>query len=147
MDVSGQSAEVHIRTDANNLITTAQTTHLPEQKETIHQINMLRVESNSGAMDDLAHVASEDCLADCLTKASAKDDALIRAVSTGVLPKVDKNPPFRELMANKHKAYMTLASWSLSNLEMPTHIVEFMGMYIEPQIRQCLAMHARGVAL
>ena len=139
MDVSGQSAEVHIRTDANNLITTAQTTHLPEQKETI-------VESNSGAMDDLAHVASEDCLADCLTKASAKDDALIRAVSSGVLPKVDKNPPFRELMANKHKAYMTLASWSLSNLEMPTHIVEFMGMYIEPQIRQCLAMHARGVA-
>ena len=138
MDVSGQSAEVHIRTDANNLITTAQTTRLPEQKETIHQINMLRVESNSGAMDDLAHVSSEDCLADPLTKASAKDDALIRAVTTGVLPKVDSNPPFRELMANKHKAYMSLASWAVGNLEMPHQIVEMMGMYIEPQIRQCL---------
>eukprot|EP00973_Karenia_brevis_P013607 1846678-Karenia_brevis.AAC.1 len=46
-DVSGQEAETHIRTDANNLITTAQPTHLPEQKETIHQINMLRAESSS----------------------------------------------------------------------------------------------------
>ena len=37
-DISGQTAEVHMRTDANNLVTTAQTTHLPEQKETIHMI-------------------------------------------------------------------------------------------------------------
>eukprot|EP00973_Karenia_brevis_P031739 4380335-Karenia_brevis.AAC.1 len=61
-DVSGQEAEIHIRTDAHSRITTAQTTHLPEQKETIHQINMLRAESNSGAMDDLAHVDSETVL-------------------------------------------------------------------------------------
>jgi len=35
MDISGSAAEVHMRTDANNLVTTASTTHLPEQKETM----------------------------------------------------------------------------------------------------------------
>ena len=35
-DVSGEVLPIHIRTDANNLVTTAQTTHLPEQKETHH---------------------------------------------------------------------------------------------------------------
>ena len=29
MDVSAQAAELHMRTDANNLVTTASTTHLP----------------------------------------------------------------------------------------------------------------------
>ena len=38
MDISGTAAEIHMRTDANNLVTTASTTHLPEQKETIHMI-------------------------------------------------------------------------------------------------------------
>ena len=62
MDISGQPAEVHMRTDANNLVTTATTTHLPEQKETIHMINQLRTEASSGAIDDLAHVVTEDML-------------------------------------------------------------------------------------
>ena len=43
-DVSGEILPIHIRTDANNLVTTAQTTHLPEQKETHHLIQMLRHE-------------------------------------------------------------------------------------------------------
>ena len=47
-DISGEIVPFHIRTDANNLVTTAQTTHLPEQKETHHLIQMLRHESNSG---------------------------------------------------------------------------------------------------
>ena len=47
-DISGEIVPIHIRTDANNLVTTAQTTHLPEQKETHHLIQMLRHESNSG---------------------------------------------------------------------------------------------------
>ena len=34
MDLTGSEAEIHMRTDANNLVTTASTTHLPEQKET-----------------------------------------------------------------------------------------------------------------
>ena len=79
-DLTGENAQIHLRTDANNLVTTAQTTHQPEQKETIHLIQMLRTQANSGSIDDLAHVVSQDCLSDSLTKHSAKPDALIRAV-------------------------------------------------------------------
>ena len=52
MDISCEVAPLHMRTDANNLVTTAQTTHLPEQKETIHMIQMLRKEAISGTIDD-----------------------------------------------------------------------------------------------
>ena len=38
MDMTSQALDIHMRTDANNLVTTAQTTHLPEQEETIHMI-------------------------------------------------------------------------------------------------------------
>ena len=82
MDISSACADVHLRTDANNLVTTASSTHLPEQKETIHMIQMLRKESCSGSIEDLAHVRTELCLGDCLTKASAKSDALRRSVET-----------------------------------------------------------------
>ena len=109
MDISGNSAPVHMRTDAHNLVTTASTTHLPEQRETIHMIQMLRKESNSGGIADLAHVRTEDCLSDCLTKHSAKPDALIKAVETGILPCVDNHPSFRKMI--EHKAY--LQSWVL----------------------------------
>ena len=61
-DVTGEIVPIHIRTDANNLVTTAQTTHLPEQKETHHLIQMLRHESNTGQLDDLSHIVSEFCL-------------------------------------------------------------------------------------
>ena len=44
-DITGEIADVHICTDANNLVTTASTTHQPEQKETMHLIQMLRKES------------------------------------------------------------------------------------------------------
>ena len=43
-------------------------------------------------------------MADCLTEASAKPDYLLKAVNIGFLPNVDKHPPFRELMKNKHRA-------------------------------------------
>ena len=55
-DLSGENSEIHLRTDANNLVTTAKITHQLEQKETIHLIQMLRRESNSGSIDDLSHV-------------------------------------------------------------------------------------------
>jgi len=132
MDISGSVAEVHMRTDANNLVTTASTTHLPEQRETIHMINQLRTEACSGAIDDLAHVVSADCLADCLTKHSAKPDALIKAVSHGILPNVDKHPPFRELMRDRHKAY--LAEWIVYNLPAAEDIVTFLAMPIHTEI-------------
>ena len=41
MDLSGQVADIHMRTDAKNLVTTARTIHYLEQKETIHMIFML----------------------------------------------------------------------------------------------------------
>ena len=41
-DITGLSSEIQMRTDASNLVTTASTTHVPEQQETIHMIQMLR---------------------------------------------------------------------------------------------------------
>ena len=101
MDISSAQADIHIRTDANNLVTTASSTHLPEQKETIHMIQMLRKEACSGSIDDLAHVRTEVCLSDCLTKASAKAHNLRLAVETSTLPDVDMHPSFRTLMQHK----------------------------------------------
>ena len=42
MDLSSEAEDIHMRTDAKNLVTTARTIHLPEQKETIHIISILR---------------------------------------------------------------------------------------------------------
>ena len=78
---------------------------------------MLRRESNSGSIDDLAHVVSADCLSDCLTKNSAKPEFLLKAVNTGFLPNIDKHPPFRELMKNRHKAYFLLEKFICSSVE------------------------------
>ena len=39
MDISGEVAHIHVKNDGKNLVTTASTTHLPEQKETIHMIS------------------------------------------------------------------------------------------------------------
>ena len=105
-DISSEDAELHLRTDANNLVTTARTTHQPEQKETKHLTQMLRRESNSGSIDDLAHVVSAHCLSIALTKHSAKADELIRCVETGVIRQVDCHPPFRSL--TRHKAYLIM---------------------------------------
>ena len=72
MDLSDEVAKIHMRPDARNLETTARTIQLPGRKETIHSISMLRKEAFSGSIHDLAHIPSQNCLADCLTKASAK---------------------------------------------------------------------------
>ena len=82
MDISGAAADIHMRTDAKNLVTTAKTINLLEQKETIHMIVMLRKESCSGDIHDHAHIPTQNCLAACLTKASAKTDNLITVVKT-----------------------------------------------------------------
>ena len=157
MDLTGKSLYLHMRSDANNLVTTATTTHLPEQKETIHMINQLRHESCSGSIDDLAHVVSEDCLSDCLTKHSAKSTALIKAVNTGVLPHVDKHPPFRELMKTKHKAYhgaslsmnetddeqdedsSALISWLTKNLSSARNVLTFLNIPVRNRIESYLS--------
>ena len=98
MDISGEIANLRMRTDAKNLVTTARTNHLPERKETIHMISMLPKEAYSGSTHDLAHIPTENCLADCLTKDSAKADNPITAVKTGKLLYVDIHTDFRTVM-------------------------------------------------
>ena len=139
-DCSGQQSAIHMRTDANNLVTTARTTHQPEQKETIHLIQMLRKESNSGAIDDLAHVVSADCLSDSLTKHSAKADALVKSVNTGILKGVDSHPPFRSLL--KHKAF--LAVWLCNNITIcnPVEITCFMHEQVNADILVAFASNS-----
>ena len=105
MDMTAQPIEVHLRTDANNLVTTAASTRLPEQKETIHMIQMLRQEACSGQMHDLAHVLTQYCLADPLTKKSVSPTLLISTVQTGILREVDTHPLFRSTV--QHKAFIT----------------------------------------
>ena len=95
MDMTAQPLEVHLRTDANNLVTTAASTRLPEQKETIHMIQTLRQEACSGQMHDLAHVLTQYCLADPLTKKSVSPTLLISTVQTGILREVDTHPPLQ----------------------------------------------------
>ena len=56
--MSNEVEEIHMRTDAKNLVTTARTTHLPERKETILIISMLRKEACSGCTHDLAHISN-----------------------------------------------------------------------------------------
>ena len=121
-DVTGEIVPIHIRTDANNLVTTAQTTQLPEQKETHHLIQMLRHESNSGQLDDLSHIVSEFCLADPLTKSSAKPDQLDKTIETGVMQNVDVHPPFRSLL--KHNAF--LSEWVADYMHDARQAISFM---------------------
>ena len=101
MDMSGGVAEIHMRTDSKNLVTTERTIHLPQQKETIHMISLLRKEVCSGRIHDLAHIPTQNCLADCFTKASAKADNLMPAVKTGRLLDVDIHPDCRTLVQLK----------------------------------------------
>ena len=68
MDLSGEVAIIHMTIDAKNLETTARTIHFLEQKETFHMIYMLRKEDFSGSAHDLAHIPTQNCLADRLTK-------------------------------------------------------------------------------
>ena len=129
-DMTGREIPIHIRTDANNLVTTAGTTHLPEQKETHHLIQMMRKESQSGSLQDLAHISSKYCLADALTKSSAPADEFVKAVETGDLPDVDIHPPFREML--QHKAFLT--TWSIRTLKNPGTLVTVLGTNISAEI-------------
>ena len=106
-DITGHSCEIQIRTDANNFVTTASTTHVSEQQETIQMIQMLRKETCSGSIADLSDTRTHWCFADCLNKKSANPQALIDAVRQGILKEVDAHPPLRTLL--EHKAY--LRSW------------------------------------
>jgi hypothetical protein len=90
-------------------------------------LHMLRTESTSGAIQDLAHIRTHHCLSDCLTKNNAKPDNLIAATQTGILPDLDANPMFREMI--KHMAF--LCEW-LFGLPRETNepIVYFLDNYV-----------------
>ena len=124
--ISCEQAPLHMRTDANNLVTTASSTRLPEQKETLHLIQTLRKEAMSGSIQDLAHVRTEDMLADCLTKSSVKPDVLIHAACTGVLPNTDTHPEFRSLI--KHKAF--LVAWCAQNIRDVPDMIAFLEVLV-----------------
>ena len=131
-DISGEVANLHRRTDARNLVTTARTIHLLEQKETIHMIAMLRKEACSRSIHDLAHLPTHNCLADCLTKAPAKADNLITTVQTRKLLDVDIHPDFRTLM--EHKAF--LSTWCKTFLHTKEKEVFFLNSQALPCTNQ-----------
>ena len=122
MDISGEVASLLMGTDAKNLVTTTRTIHLPEGNETIHMSSMSRKEACSGSINDLAHIPTQICWADCLTKASAKADKLITAVQTRKLFDVDINSDFRTLM--EHKAF--LSTWCKTFLHTMKKEVSFL---------------------
>ena len=126
-DITGLSSEIHMRTDANNLVTTASTTHVPEQQETIHMIQMLRKEACSGSIADLSHIRTQWCLAECLTKKSANPQNLIDAVRSGTLKEVDSHPPSRSLL--EHKAYLRWATTVSSHVDF-RHDVFLLGDFL-----------------
>ena len=66
-------------------------------------VQMLRKEACSGAIDDLAHIPTQFCLSDPLTKSTIQPDTLIKAISTGKLPLCDAHPLFRSML--QHKAF------------------------------------------
>ena len=70
----------HMRTDAINFVTIASATRLPEQREIVHMIQMLRKEACVGQTEDLAHVVSVVWLSFCLTRASAEADDLAKVL-------------------------------------------------------------------
>ena len=100
MDLSGEIAKIHMRT----LLHQQEQFILPKQKKTIHMVSMLRKEACSRGIHDLGHISTQNCLADCLTKASAKADNLITESEN---LEIVIHPNFRTLM--EHKAF--LSTW------------------------------------
>ena len=70
-------------------------------------ISMLRKGACPGSIQDLAHIPTPNCLADCLTKASVTADILITAVKLGKLLDVHIHLDLRTLV--EHKAF--LSTW------------------------------------
>ena len=84
----------------------------------------------SGSIEDLAHVRTEDMLADCLTKSSVKPDVLIHDACTGVLPNIDTHPEFRSLI--KHKAF--LVAWCAQNIRDAPDMIAFLDLPVHSYV-------------
>ena len=93
--ISGAQVLIHIRADSSKLVITSAGTHLPDQQDTMHMVQMLRKETLSGAIEDLAHVRTHVWVGAALAKASAKPDAFKEAVATGSLVGAGRHPSVR----------------------------------------------------
>ena len=97
-------------------------------------ISMLRKEACSGSIHDLAHIPTQNCLADCLTKA-AKADNLITAVTTGKLPDVDIHHTHGTLM--EHNTF--LSTWCrtfMHTMEKDVFFVYALKVYLSHQLHE-----------
>ena len=93
---------------------------------------------HSGSMDDLAHVTTENQMADCLTKDKPSAMQCLKdAVATGRLPQVDTHPPFRVLMQNKHKAYFI--HWLTQNIVNVAQASYFLMVPIRSEIQEYMS--------
>ena len=101
-----------------------QFTYLSKNK-TIHMISLLRNETCSGSISDLAHISTQNCLADCVTKSSAKADSLITALKAVRFLEVDVRPNIRTLM--EHKAF--LSTWCATFMHTRERIVFFVNAF------------------
>ena len=101
-------------------------------------ITQIRTEAISGDIDDLAHVTTHEQMADCLTKASADPEYLIKAVDTGFLPNADRYEPFREMMRYKHKAYV--AHWLTWSIPHASNVHTFLGCQVRDLLQQQLSL-------
>ena len=97
-------------------------------------ISMLRKEACSGSIHDLAHIPTQNCLADCLTKASAKADNLITAVKTGRLLDVDMHPDFRTLM--EHKAFLSTWCRTFMHREKGVFFLNILKISLAPTLQE-----------
>ena len=65
----------------------------------------------------------------------------MQAVDIGILPNVDKQPPFRELMKNKHKASGCtdeLVSWIVKNIPRAETAVTFLSIPVKLGVERYL---------
>ena len=71
-----------------------------------------------------------------------KPDNLIKAIEIGVLLDVDKHPPFREMLKDRHKAYQCFANWVVKNLKGAADIVTVLGEFVQKDIHAVLYQEA-----
>ena len=81
MGIPDEVANIHMRTDAKNVVTTRRTIYLPEQKGNHPHVSMLRKEACSGSSHDLVHIPTP-----------------ITSVQTRKLLDVDSHPDLRTHM-------------------------------------------------
>ena len=99
-------------------------------------IHMLSYEACTGSMQDLAHVASADMMADALTKSRCGNFSHLKAsIDIGVIPNTDAQPNFRESIQTHHKAFLSEFACKFINFDIDyDRVYSFLGIYIEQEM-------------